>query len=251
MKFIAYLIAALWLSAAWCPAVVVINSFTFSAGGSPPPPGGDTYYSQVVLLLNGDGADGGTTITDSSPLAQTPTGNTGVVTSTTSPKFGTASLSCSGTAAVAYAAGASWAFGNGDFCVEYWLNTSDSYAQIMGMRVYETAAWNVFLYDSKLYWQRFLADGNLYNVSIASYMGGWHHFAHVRIGTTHKLYIDGVAVSSVTDSYNYNNSSRPFYVGGMSGGNFDFTGRLEVRITKGNGRYTTDFTPPSAAFPTS
>ncbi len=230
------------------PAAAVLVSLKGGGATATPTvtPTPDPYWNNVVLLLNGEGADGGSVITDSSPLAQTPTANTGVVTSTTGPKYGTASLSCSGTLAVSYAAGSPWAFGTGDFTVEYWMNTSSQYAQIFGMRAYVQAAWNVVIWNYRLYWQRFINDGNVYSVDISSYVGGWHHFAHVRSGTTHKLYIDGTEVSSVTDTYNYNNTSNTFHVGGMSGGNGPFTGKLEIRITKA-ARYTSAFTP--SAFP--
>lgn len=226
----------------------LVNPYRFavSEGG-----GSDPNYSSVVLLLNGDGSDGGTIITDSSPLAQTPSANSGVVTSTTDPKFGTASLSCSGSNAVTYAAGSPWAFGNGDFTVEYWIKTSTTTGQIMGMRAYVQAAWNTLIYSSSIYWQRFINDGNLYNASFSSYLGAWTHVAHARSGTTHKMFFNGAQVTSVTDSYNYNNTSNTFLVGGMSGGNGNFTGGLEIRITKGVARYTSSFTIPSAAFPTS
>ena len=223
----------------------IINPYRFATGAN------DPYYSSVVLLLNGDGVNNGTVITDSSPLAQSPTANSGVVTSTTNPKFGSASLSCSGSNAVTYAAGSPWAFGNGDFTVEYWMNTSSTQSQIMGLRAYVTAAWNVLIFGSSIYWQRFITDGNLYNASIASQLGSWNHFAHCRSGTTHRFFINGTQAVSVTDSYNYNNTSNTFLVGGMSGGNGNFTGLLELRITKGVARYTSNFSVPTSAFPTS
>jgi hypothetical protein len=223
----------------------LVNPYRFATGPN------DPHFASVVLLLHGDGTNGSTDIIDSSALELTQTANTGVITSTTDPKFGTASLSCSGSNAVTFPAGSHWAFGNGDFTVEYWIKTSNTAGQIFGLRAYVQGAWNVILYNSRLYWQRFITDGNLYSVSFSAYLGLWTHVAHVRSGTTHKMYINGIEVSSVTDSYNYNNSSNTLLVGGMSGGNGNFTGGLEIRVTKGVARYTADFTPPTAAFPDS
>lgn len=65
-------------------------------GGDPEFPGGctgDPYWSDVVLLLRFDGADGSTTITDSSTFADHKTVSAGgQIISTTNPKHGTGSL---------------------------------------------------------------------------------------------------------------------------------------------------------------
>jgi hypothetical protein len=85
----------------------------------------------------------------------------------------------------------------------------------------------------------------------------WTHVALVRNQTTMTLYYNGSSVGSVSNSTNFNNTSN---VGiganatapsGGSVGQFPIIGYLDdLRITKGYARYTTNFTPPTSAFPT-
>ncbi len=83
--------------------------------------------------------------------------------------------------------------------------------------------------------------------------GTWYHFAVVRNGTSVKMYRNGTEVASATVS-----SSASFNWGYngtlLGGGNWDgaqsyFNGYLDdVRLSK-VARYTSSFTPPTAAFP--
>jgi hypothetical protein len=81
----------------------------------------------------------------------------------------------------------------------------------------------------------------------------WTHVALVRSGSTVKIYQGGVSVASVTNTvtWNFNNSAGLR----ISGTNWEPTtenlqGYIDdLRITNGYARYTTTFTPPTAAFP--
>lgn len=75
-------------------------------------------------------------------------------------------------------------------------------------------------------------------------LNAWTHIAYSRSGTTGRLFVNGVQVSSVTDATNY--SSAYTLIGGRGFGvnNRYFNGHLDgVRITKGQARYTSSFTP--------
>ncbi len=79
----------------------------------------------------------------------------------------------------------------------------------------------------------------------------WHHVALVRNGSDYVCYVDGVAeltISGFGNIYAHNKIS----IGASSGDHTHvFSGLIdEVRITKGVARYTTNFTPPTEAFPT-
>lgn len=230
---------------------IMINSFVFAPAGPPPAPPEDPYYDFVVASFHGDGADGATSITDSSKYTRSMSygGNgTNARLSTTVPKFGSASMQFSGGYWAAAAISSDWAFGFGDFTVEYWVKTTATQSNFLGC-VTNGNGWNVILYAGSLYWQTAHASANLYNVSAASIRdGGWHHVAHARRGWTHKMFFDGVQVYTGTDQTNYNVSATfmlgysPTY-GGMTGSLDD------VRITKGVARYTANFTPPTSAHP--
>jgi len=217
-----------------------------SSGGN-----NDPNFANVTLLLHGDGANGGSIITDSSPLAQTPTANA-LTTSTTSPKFGTASLDCTSTNTVSYTHASAFNFGTGDFTVEYWINTASTLSKIIGHdAVYAGEnAWLILIYGSKIIFQRYVTY-TLYTSSASVNTGAWVHIAHCRSGTTHRLFINGVQDSSITDSANYNCANRPWYVGGSAATYGSFTGKIDdLRVSK-CARYTANFTPPTAAFPDS
>ena len=82
-----------------------------------------------------------------------------------------------------------------------------------------------------------------------------YHLAHTFDGTTHRAFLDGVLLVSVNHSNGWPNTSQPFRIGQMyvpsynqyrSGGYCLYD---SFRITKGVARYTTNFTPPDAPFP--
>ena len=84
--------------------------------------------------------------------------------------------------------------------------------------------------------------------------GGWHHVALVRNSGTTKLYVDGIEHDSYSDSNNYNYSG-DIYIGhdarcGEGAGWFQ--GFISnVRITKGQALYTSNFTPSTEPLTTS
>lgn len=80
----------------------------------------------------------------------------------------------------------------------------------------------------------------------------WYHIAATREGNVYRLFIDGVLEDSNTDSNVPSTGESTFRVA-----SFVTTPSLclhgyasDVRITRGAARYTSSFTPPSAAFPT-
>lgn len=86
----------------------------------------------------------------------------------------------------------------------------------------------------------FVTNGNLT-------INTWTHVALVRNGTTTTLYLNGTSVASGT-SANPNDNTSPLQLGTGSSG---FVGYInDFRITNGLARYTSNFTPPTAAFPT-
>ena len=79
----------------------------------------------------------------------------------------------------------------------------------------------------------------------------WHHVAGVSYNGTVTLYVDGTAIGSDT-SYNASGVIDPRVLIGLDLVNVDrYTDGYidDVRITKGVARYTSNFTPPTAALP--
>ena len=80
----------------------------------------------------------------------------------------------------------------------------------------------------------------------------WTHIAFVRSSSTMNIYINGILDTSASMSDNLSNATgfaigRDYYNLSQE----YYTGYLQdLRITKGYARYTSNFTPPSAALPT-
>ena len=77
----------------------------------------------------------------------------------------------------------------------------------------------------------------------------WTHLAVTRTGGTTRLWVNGVQATSVADTTNY--SSVQVNIGVWWGGGYSFAGYVDdIRLTVGVARYTSAFTPPTEAHPT-
>lgn len=242
--------------------------------GVPAAAGGatDPYWNNVQLLVKANGSDGGTTFTDSSQNGYSSPSVTGVTTSTTQAKFGTASMRFSvGNTANAYltwpntsTSVANFNLANDTdnaFTVEAWIYvTSTSTAgHIFEWGTGSTSRNVVFLNGAypEVYTDT-AANGGLRvnNSTRAVTTNTWMHIAFVRNGSTdYRLYLDGNQCGSTYSGGIVFKGNSKFDVGmnvySVSTGD-RFQGYMdELRVTKGVARYTTTFTPPTAEFPTS
>ena len=76
--------------------------------------------------------------------------------------------------------------------------------------------------------------------------GTWYHIAVSRQGTTMRLFVDGVVKSTATDSTNLG-AAKPLIIGSKWSGLSEYLdGNIdEVRVVKGEAKYTGAFAPPS------
>lgn len=226
----------------------------------------DPYYSSVTLLLHCQGANNGTTFTDSSSYNQTITNAGSIITSTANYKFGNSSLYSTGqTNGGTYYLSMNSSmlmFGSNNFTIEFWinLNTSAPYQRFMGncpIGTYTTNNWAIGLSTTPA-WFIGSAPSGIVSASSLS-LNAWHHIAAVRNGSTFTLYIDGTSVGSVTYSVSYDagsSSPTPVYIGRSgyysyaSGVNNEyFSGYLQdIRFTNGVARYTANFPVPTSPF---
>ena len=73
-----------------------------------------------------------------------------------------------------------------------------------------------------------------------------------RVSGVTKLFIDGILKASVSDTYNYTTAGNALRIGGAvtwTGFNSLIGMMDEVRITKGIGRYISNFTLSTTSFP--
>ncbi len=142
----------------------------------------------------------------------------------------------------------------GDFTIEGWL-----YLPLLGTargivsKGTSTTGWSVGV--NLLNQFTFAYTTSTLTAATALTMGQWVHFAVVRNGSATgnvKIYFNGVldatSGGAVTDNFNQTSIG---YVGADRVGTSPMNGYIEdLRITKGYARYTANFTPPTAPFPT-
>ena len=221
----------------------------------------DPNFANVNLLLHGDGTNGGTTFTDSSSKVHTQTYSAGATTSTVvSDAFGGSSILLNGTSGDVLAPSSTdFALSTGDFTIECRFrctNKAKSNAAVIDFRVSGGGGSQVkptlFISSGTLY---FMVSGG-YPTSVSISDNTWYHVAISRISGVTKTFLDGTQFgSNYTDANNYGTAANDFVIGEIGDNRaFDgfFPGNIEeIRITKGVGRYSSNFTKPAVAFPNS
>lgn len=223
----------------------------FGLAGQGPQADGDPDFASVISLTHLEGPNASTTVTDQIG-SKSWTASGGAQIQTGQFKFGSSSLYCSASAArILSATNAGDAFGTGDFAIEFWYRPdSTTTTQIL----FDTRASGsdvapaIYISGGSLRYFTAGAD----RITGGSFTNGvQRHIALARVSGTTRLFIEGTQVgSSYTDSNNYINQI-------MALGNASYgtpgnpaAGFLdELRVTKGVGRYSANFTAPSSAFP--
>lgn len=215
--------------------------------------GSDPYFSNVVLLMHFEAANGSTTFIDSSLANRTFTANGNAQISTTEKKVGTSSMAVDGSGDYIITNSASEDFNFGtstDFTIEGWVYV------ISGGSSGTSSNW--FTTTSRSYYfglyLGYIAIGNgvtnisLSYINFAPYLDKWTYVTHSRSGANNYIFLNGVLQQTASNASLGSNDSlnigRDPYFGPLMNGYID-----DVRITKGVCRYTTNFTPPTAAFP--
>ena len=212
----------------------------------------DAYWDQVSALLHCNGSNGSTSFVDSSSNGHTVTAAGNAQISTAQSKFGGASALFDGVGDyLTIASHADFAMGSGDFTWEaqVYVTGGSDYRQIFSTRASNgssSSAGSLAINPSGgLTWY---TSGFIVNYTTSIGTNQWVHVAVSRTGTTLRVFADGVQVGSATNSDNL--TAQVFSVGANNDGSEPFTGYIdEVRVTKGVGRYTGAFTPPTAEFP--
>ena len=209
----------------------------------------DPYYSQVVALLHADGSDGSTTFTDSSPMAANWTSVNGAAISTTQSKFGGSSIAFPNTNSYIQpsAALSNYAFGTADFTAEMWLYT---------ISLPVGGATTIMFVSPSIQWLivnggAFVWDPDNVQQIVAFAVittGVWQHIAISRSGGSTRMFVDGVQKGvTYADATNYGCAA--LTIGKAGAATTHWNGYIDdIRITKGYGWYTSNFTPATSAF---
>jgi PKD repeat protein len=225
----------------------------------PPIPGIDQY---TKLLLHGDGANGGTAITDASGN-HNPSVVNNVVTSTTQSKFGGASLSFAkaSTSWLGFAESADWHISSGsDFTYDFWVFPLSMPTYGLGVcgTLNSRNGGNGIALRGANYGNNgqvaFMTNGAWQAVSSAAVpLNAWTHIAVVRYQGVVSIYINGVQ-SGTTFTGSCGDSDSGFSIGdtytqGNSNHYWNFNGYIdEFRFSNGVARWTTNFTPPTSEY---
>jgi hypothetical protein len=225
----------------------------------------DPDFANVVLLLDMEtGVDGSTSFIDRSSSPRTVTANADAQVDTALAKYGTRSCLLDGTGDFLSANDTpDFNIGTADFTVEGWFRTQAvTTAQALiclrltadsdTLYIYREAS-NHGTEPNKLR----LSDSSVTRATSTSTLSNatFQHLAWTRASGVHRIFIDGTVQASTWSAGGspagaYNPTAirigmHPLGVQPMNG-SID-----EVRITNNVARYTANFTPPTAAFPTS
>ena len=210
----------------------------------------DPQFNYVTMLLHGDGTNGAqnNTFLDSSTNNFTITRNGNTTQGSFSPYGSNWSNNFNGSSYLTFSPSTSFAFGTGDFTIEFWINTGGVNAD--GAVLDSTtngSYWAIRFNGTTLYYQSASGITNLATPTISTLSQAvWTHVAIVRASGTTKIYANGVQVSSTADSTNY--TATTTYQIGKSSDNAFYTGYFSnIRVVKGTAVYTGAFTPSTTA----
>jgi Concanavalin A-like lectin/glucanases superfamily len=201
--------------------------------------------NQTILLLNSD--DNGFNFLDRSQNNFTLIGPDMPLPSNLSPFIG--SLSFNGTSDyLTVASNTVLGFGTGDFTVECWVNWSSlTTSSIIDN---QSSGGFCLYYDAGVYASNYLVVSNrIVNQLTYSWipsLNTWYHIAIARSGTTIRMFINGVLVTSaIGDTTDY--QTGVYNIGSDQGaGGWYLNGNLSnLRVVKGVAVYTSNFFPPS------
>jgi hypothetical protein len=209
----------------------------------------DPLFSSVSLLMHFDGS-----AADNSSFNNTFTTVGTPTFTTTNFKFGTACyLGATATGFRKTTGLTPFNFGTGDFTIEFWVNKQSVSATNNMILTGRSSASNAFQWICFITLSTIFFQTSLISLTGALASNAWIHVAISRTGTTTKLFTNGIMLAqSTVDNSNYTTAELNVATDGSLGSVVSLlpNNRLDdLRITKGYGRYTADFTPPTAAFP--
>lgn len=172
-------------------------------------------------------------------------------------QFGAGSLHMNGTGYLSSAGNIDFVFGSGDFCIELWVKTTTTLEKML-VDQYTTGldTWQFGVRNGVLSWYHRSSGIGAYALTgqIRVDDNKWHHVVASREAGTLRFFVDGVLDKQASVPTNYTH----MLVLGIGAqvasrnANYDFVGQIdEVRVTKGNARYTATFSPATEQFPNS
>lgn len=214
------------------------------------------FDTDCALMLHCDGSDASTTFTDSSfSSTKTVTANGNAQIDTAQSVFGGASGLFDGAGDYLSVPDASdLNFGTGDYTVDFRVrfNTFPSLAEVVlyskGDSNADDGTFNIYHYKDGGYLG--VRVFNQYTFTWTASSATWYHFAVTKASGTTRFFVDGTALTpSGVGPNNTISNTTEVRVAANSGNNKYLDGWIdELRVVKGTAVWTSNFTPPSAAY---
>jgi hypothetical protein len=206
----------------------------------------------TLLLLHMDGTDASTVFEDDNGV-RTKQGMAAIgdaKVSTAQSQFGGSSAVFDGTGDwIQSASVPGFGFGTGDFTLEGWFRIANTTGIKVIVNARRGAGGNfsnvLVVNGNKLAW----SDGAAFREGTTTLaINTWYHAAVSRSNGDVKLFLNGVAEYSATNTVNVGTENRVISVGAWPGGEGPMNGHIdEVRISN-TARYTSNFTPSTTPF---
>lgn len=224
---------------------------------------GDPFWSNVVFLCSYNGANGATTAVDESDSSHIIGFNNGAELSDTQQRFGATSLDLlthTSTKNTSCAASADWQFGSGDFTIELWYRSGGTFTGSRKLISYtddsSNISWALVRAGTNGLSFYYSINGHTVidsgNHTFTNWTASWRFIAVSRVGNTLYVFLNGQQVFTMDfTGVSLFPANALMCVGKSESGSGSSPGGYidEVRITKGIGRYSSNFTPPNAPFP--
>ena len=218
--------------------------------------GNDSY---TKLLLHCNGANDGTTFTDSSSSNKTVTATT-VVTKTATKVLGTASAFFNNNRSsnhfkLSLATSADWEFGSSDFTIDFWAYvTANDVIFMKRTNGSHDMQFNTNSNKLRFYWADSTGALQMHLINATSVTTNtWHHVAVVKSGSTGYLFLDGHNETLTTNVMS--TTLQDIGSGNLIIGDYPLNAVVslngymdEIRISKGIARWTKSFTTPSREY---
>lgn len=221
----------------------------------------DDSYTKALLHFNG--TNNSTTMTDES--GKTWTAQSGAKLSTTTPKFGTASLLLNGTTDYIDTGNSTdFDLTTGNFTIDMWIRFPNALANNRYMSVTQKVAttdqgwqYNLIADTGGAVNMRFANyNGSGYNIDLSVAFGAystntWYHIAVVRSGNSFYFFRDGTQIGTTqTSAESCTVVTGNTRIGANRIGANSVEGYIdEYRFSNGIARWTTNFTPPTSPYP--
>ena len=210
--------------------------------------------ADTALLLHCNGADSGTTFTDSSSNSYSSTAYGNAHTDTGEKKFGSASLRMDGTTDYLSSdcSATIGALGTDDFTIDMWfyIDTTAPGQHDGYMFDTDTDTDRIAIWFTGSTLTSYFADTSGVAITADVIKDAWVHFAYVKNSGTAQFYLNGILQHNDGTAANDYDTANDMIWGmrGNQAANTDWDGWFdEIRISD-TARWTADFTPPTSEY---